>query len=394
MKPEIYRILPAITCLDKRDMSQSPMVFLTGPRQVGKTFLVRRMVSQYHNWDTAEVKREYLKDPYFFRSTPAWIGFDEIHKRRDWKKLIKGYFDSPSRSENFFVTGSGRFNLYQRGGDSLQGRYDLFHLYPVTFDEWLAKEQPLPSPPRNFRGWLPQAMEQSDEKLIEFGGFPAPLMAQNARVLTRWLDQYIVRLVNEDIRDFSRVALLDKIELLARLLPSRLGSPLSMQSLAEDIECSRETIKLWLRIFETLYLGFRILPYSQRIHRAVKKEAKWYFFQWAFADHEANRFENYLAVQLLTACRYWRDQGYGAYELYYLRDQDRREVDFVIVKDLKPVALVEAKLAAQPWSASLAYYAQKLSVPSFLVYPDGPIKRHTNERWSLPSAVFLRHLVA
>jgi predicted AAA+ superfamily ATPase len=390
MPNTIKRLITPSLELKNRSVKSSPMLFVTGPRQVGKTFQVSKLCSAYYNWDTIEVKKAYLKDPYFFRSTPEWLVFDEIHKRKDWKKLIKGYYDSPSRSENFIVTGSGRFNLHQKGGDSLQGRYNLFHMYPITFDEFEGRSEVTRD--REFSSWEPDNTKSEDSTLIQFGGFPAPLIAQNTRNLTKWKDLYIQRLVNEETRDFSKVELLDKLELLARLLPERVKSPISIAALSEDLDCSRDAIKTWLRLFDILYFGFFLPPFSRKIHRAVKKERKFYFYQWTFCQDEGALFENYIAVQLYTACRYWRDQGLGIYDLCYLRDQDDREVDFLIVKDLKPLALIEAKSSPQPWTKGLHYYTQKLKVPGFLVYPKGPTRRHENG-YSLSSAAFLKELV-
>ncbi len=369
------------------------MIWITGPRQVGKTFLVRQNIEAYFNWDTVEVRKAFAKDPYFFREYPhKWIVFDEIHKRKDWKKLLKGYYDSPARQENFIVTGSGRLDTFLRGGDSLQGRYDLFSLWPLMFDEIQSAPKTLVRAPREFLSWEPAAESLRDRELLEFGGFPAPFLKQSQRGLRKWMDLYLDRLVREDIRDFSAVEKIDKIDLLARLLPGRVMSPLSIKSLSEDVEASPVAIKSWLRLFEILYLGFRISPFHRKIHRAVKKEQKWYFYQWTFNENPAARFENYLAVQIAAACSFWRDQGYGSYELTYLRDQDDREVDFLITRDLKPVALVEAKSSAQPWPKGLNYYAEKLGIPGFLVYPEGPSRKFPRG-WSVPSAQFLNGLI-
>lgn len=212
--------------------------------------------------------------------------------------------------------------------------------------------------------------------------------------MRKWLDLYIERLVREDVRDFSAVELLDKLELLARLLPTRVLAPLSVKSLSEDLEVSPVAVKAWLKLFDTLYFGFFLKPFHRAIHRAVKKEQKWYFYQWAFCDDPAARFENYVAVQLATYCTWVSDLGHGRHELCYLRDQDRREVDFVIVKDMKPVALFEAKLAAQPWPASLHYYAERLGVPSFLVCKEGAVKRIAPHRWTLPSSELFSGLMS
>ncbi len=370
-----------------------PMIFITGPRQVGKTHWARHLTPRYFNWDTSEVKKAFIKDPYFFRDLAQenpLVTFDEIHKKRDWKKLLKGYYDSPARKENFIVTGSGRFDHYRKGSDSLQGRYFLYQMWPIIFDELSSRKKP--SPPRDFSSWQPDSGSYHDKELIKLGGFPAPFLKGSEAFLARWKDQYLERLTHEDTRDFALIQHLDKLELLARLLPERLGSPLSENSLAEDVEVSPVTIKSWLKLFETLYFGFSVPPFSRKIHRAVKKERKWYFHQWTYVENLGVRFENYLAAQLGAACSAWTEQGHGRWELFYLRDQDRREVDFLLAKNLKPQCLIEAKSSPQEWPTSLKFYTKKLEVPGYLIYPEGPTRR-TDGGFSLSSAAFLQRLV-
>jgi predicted AAA+ superfamily ATPase len=374
-----------------------PMLFITGPRQVGKTFVVKSKSNLYFNWDTTEVKKSYLKDPYFFKTlyTPnSIVIFDEIHKRKDWKKILKGYFDSPQKSEMFIITGPGRFDTFRKGGDSLQGRYDLYHLMPLVFDE--VRDQHLnkyPSLPRDFQNWAPIEVQDSDEALITYGGFPAPYLAQSKQTTNKWNDLYIERLIKEDVRDFSHVQKTDQLEMLVRLLPERITSPISIKALSEDIECSQVAIKSWLRLLENLYLGVFIPPFHRKIHRAVKKEKKWYFYQWTMNENKASIFENYLAIQLLATCRYWRDQGHGIWELYYLRDQDRREVDFLICKNLKPMALIEAKSSESDFPSPLNYYVNKLGIPGYVLYPSGATRKFGHHKWGMSSATFLKDLI-
>ena len=378
----------------------SPMAWVTGPRQCGKTYLTHKLFQRHFNWDTEEVKKAFLKDPYFFRDlgTPdPVVVFDEIHKRKNWKASLKGYYDTKTRVENFVVTGSGRFDFYKKGSDSLQGRYFSNKLWPLTFDEvrYFHHQSSLKlQVPRNWKTFVPKQGQFSDQQLIEFGGFPAPYLKQSRQFSNRWCDQYVKRLINEDTRDFAQIQDLDKLELLARLLPSRITAPISEKSLSEDIKVAPVTIKKWMKLLETLYLGFSVPAFHKKIHRAVKKERKWYFYQWAFCETPGERFENYLAVQLGAVCSAWRDQGHGLFELCYLRDQDRREVDFVILKNKEPLCLIEAKSSPQSWPNSLHYYTKKLKIPGFLVYPEGPVLKEANGNgYSLPSQVLLKELV-
>jgi uncharacterized protein len=374
----------------------SPMTFLSGPRQVGKTHLARQLSPYFYNWDTPEVKKKFLRDPYFFRSEhldDRLVIFDEIHKRKDWKKLLKGYYDSPDRKENFFITGSGRFDTFRKGGDSLQGRYNLYHLLPLTFDEVRTQKKKSPSLPRDFKTWEPEQILEKDQDLLALGGFPSPFLSGSMNAMKKWNDQYIQRLVKEDVRDFSNVQKIDQLELLARLLPERVTSPISIKAVSEDIECSQVAIKSWLRLFEQLYLGLSLPPFHRKIHRAVKKEQKWYFYQWTMNEEPGALFENYLAIQLHSACQYWRDQGHGVWELYYLRDQDRREVDFLICKNLRPVALIEAKSKETDFPSPLNHYVEKLGIPGFVLYPKGNTKKYGPMKWGMPSATFLHKLI-
>ncbi len=390
---KINRLLPAWSL--KEAETGGPMTFITGPRQAGKTFLVKNFSDRYFNWDTSEVKKAFLKDPYFFRDDSEKnriVIFDEIHKKRNWKILMKGYYDSPSRNEDFIVTGSGRFDQYVKGGDSLQGRYFSYKLWPITYDEILGAKNA--TPPRNFSDWDPGIKNKSKnlEELITFGGFPETFLKGREQFTRKWNDMYLQRLVHEDIRDFATTQNLDKIELLARLLPDRLTSPISHKSLGEDIEVSPITIKSWLRLLETLYLGFFVPPFHQKIHRAVKREQKWYFYQWTMTEAIGAKFENFMAVQLSATCSAWREQGHGRYELFYLRDQDKREVDFLIAKDLKPQCIIEIKAAPSPWPSGLNYYANKLKIPAYLIYPEGPTRKIDNGI-AMSADLFLKGLI-
>jgi len=371
---------------------QGPMCFLTGPRQVGKTFLAKSLKASYFNFDTAEVKKALLADPYFFRGSDALVVFDEIHKRRDWKRLLKGYYDSPERRENFVVTGSGRFDFFRKSGDSLQGRYLVNQLWPLSYDEIYNQRADGTQGPRDFARWEPSADADADDTLLKMGGFPQPFLRGSEQFLRRWQEQYLDRLVREDVRDFANVQRIDQLELMARLLPERLCSPISIKGLAEDTEVSPVAIKSWLRLLEQLYFGFLLPPYHRKIQRAVKREKKWYFYQWTYAQDEAARLENYVSVQLGLACSAWNEQGFGRWELYYLRDQDRREVDFLIAHDLKPVALVEVKSSEQEPPASLRYYSSKLKIPGFLITKTGGPRKYEGQIWSMGTRYFLKGL--
>jgi predicted AAA+ superfamily ATPase len=320
----------------RRDLAEK-MVFVAGPRQVGKTTLALRLPSAragYLNWDVAEHRERILK-----RELPPgrlWI-FDELHRHRPWRNLLKGLWDGRRRGQRILVTGSARLDFYRFGGDSLQGRYHLLRLHPLS-----AAELGLASP-----------RELLD--LLRLGGFPEPFFGGSDLDARRWSREYRDRLIREDLVSLERVSDLGTLELLALRLPELVGSPLSLNALREDLQVSHKTVANWVSILERLYAVFRLPPFGAPRIRAVKKEQKHYQVDWSLVPGEAARFENLVAAHLLKWVHFQQDtQGLGL-ELRYFRDSDAREVDFVVVEGREPRLLVEAKWSDAPVAPSLRY---------------------------------------
>jgi predicted AAA+ superfamily ATPase len=337
---------------------QKKMVFLGGPRQVGKTTLAQSLIPGYRdgheaylNWDSAE-DRERLRARRW-PSSAKLIVLDEIHKARGWRNMVKGLYDTLKSTHSFLVTGSARLDHFRKGGDSLLGRYHYYRLHPYSLPE-LAGEVKL-------------------NDLLLFGGFPEPLAARDERTLRRWHRSRVERLVRVDLRDLENIRDLDRMELLAVELPRRVGSPLSLKSLAEDLEIDPKTAKRWVELLDTLYYSFRIAPYGPPRIRAVKKEQKIYLWDWSQVQDEGARFENMMASQLLKFCHHHEDVDGHKMELRYIRDTDKREVDFVVLQDRKPLFAVECKLKDKPLSPHIPYFKERTPVPRFYqVSLDGP----------------------
>lgn len=313
------------------------MVFIGGPRQVGKTSLARRLLPAPQselNYDVAAHRQAILK-----RELPVgdlWF-FDEIHKYRGWRNYLKGLFDTPGRSQRILVTGSARLDLYRFGGDSLQGRYFYLRLHPFSLAELGGHADLLPA-------------------LLALGGFPEPFTGGSQTQARRWALAYRERLIREEVTSLEQVSDLGKLELLALSLPGRVGSPLSLNSLREDLQVSQPTVARWVSILERVYGIFRIPPFGAPKLRAVKKALKHYHYDWAVVDEPGARFENLVASHLLKWVEYQIDTQGRALELRYFRDIDGREVDFVIVEGaLKPVAFIECKLGDDPPGLGLRY---------------------------------------
>jgi uncharacterized protein len=336
------------------------LVFLGGPRQVGKTTLARSILNEYNlkvedayrNWDISEHRKLLLNDE--IPSEPKLVVLDEIHKFAKWRTLVKGFYDAFSPKRSMLVTGSAQLDYFRKGGDSLLGRYHYFRLHPFTFPELSNHPQ--------FKKLKPNEVL---ELLLKFGGFPEPLFSNDERTLRRWQNERNERIVNDDLRSLSRIVETSKIELLMEALPGRVGSPLSLQSLQEDLEVSHDSVKRWLEILERLYFSFRISPFGSPKIRAVKKEQKLYLWDWSTIENKGAQFENMVACHLLKFVHYQQDYNGFKYELRYLRDTDKREVDFVVLKNKIPQFAVEVKLGEKELSPHIKYFSQRTKIPMF-----------------------------
>jgi predicted AAA+ superfamily ATPase len=356
------------------------MVLLSGPRQCGKTTVVREITEKqdgsYLSWD-APADRRHIQRGEVDLDSPLWT-FDELHKNRRWRAFLKGLYDTHHEHHRILVTGSARLDLYGRGGDSLQGRYFGHHLHPLTASE-IAR--------RNFEGLdaLPDLANEpipSDvlRALSTLGGFPEPFLSGSAKEAARWRLGYADRLVHEDVRELEQVRELDRIELLYDRLGAVAGSVLSINSLREDLEVAFETVRSWIAILERLDAVFRISPYGPPRIKSVKKEQKLYFWDWTRAESEAARFENLVALHLLRLTHWARDVEGEKLELRYFRTRAGHEVDFLLLRAGKPWIAIEAKLAEQPLDAGLRYLLHRVPVPHALqVHARGGRERRVSD---------------
>jgi uncharacterized protein len=341
------------------------MVFVGGPRQVGKTTLCRELVashfkaSAYFNWDNRTDRKMIMASSW--PGNAELLILDEVHKYRQWKGFVKGEYDKLKEVFKFLVTGSARLDLYRRGSDSLQGRYHYYRLHPFT----LAEMERKPFRPLDFREVTFGEIEFSEtlQVLETFGGFPEPIMKQNARHLRRWHREKIERLFREDILDMQAMRDLATMKLLGDILPSRVGSLLSLNALREDLEVSHRAVSAWMDILESFYYHFRIYPFPAKKIRSLKKEPKLYLWDWSEVEDAGARFENLIASHLLKFVHFITDcEGYRA-ELNFLRDVDKRETDFLVTIEGKPWFAVEVKLSETKLSSHLLYFRDRLSIP-------------------------------
>lgn len=400
------------------DLTGRHMVFLAGARQVGKTMMARNWLEKkgssplYFNWDDIKTRQSYRSDSRFFESsarmlgqTDPWIVFDEIHKRNHWRDILKGVYDLFSKEFRFLITGSARLDLFRRSGDSLVGRYNLFHMFPFTIGEITALRRSSCFLGEEDFGTMASAFEKqisfrlspeiSDAHTLlwRHGPFPEPFLKQNDRFSRKWHQDYLSLVVRQDLKDLTRMTELDKIEHLVSLLPSRVMSPLSMANLSRELEVAHTTVKNWLEQLKRLYLLFSIDPWTQKISRGMKREKKWYFLDWYYVPQGPACLENMVAANLYRACQTFTDRGYGLYRLYYIRTLDKKEIDFLVTVDRKPILCLEVKTGETGISNTLKnrqkWFPNQSTLGIQVVDKAGILKKFPGNTWVISVDRFL-----
>lgn len=378
----------------KESSSFGKMIFLSGPRQSGKTTFTKMLSenftnSLYFNWDVLDNKTKFSSNPYFYEelnrkdSSNPFVIFDELHKYSGWKNYLKGVYDRDKENYHFIVSGSGRLDIYQKGGDSLAGRYLAMHLWPFTLAELFGKNRDADEFLKSPLELDTDSLESKEiwNNLKNTSGFPDPFLKNNTKFYNRWSESYHKQLLREDIRDISGIKNIDLTEILFSLLPSKIGSPLSIAGLARDVNVSFDTIKNWLSLFERTYLLFKIDCYKEKLTRAIQKEKKIFLFDYVKIQSEGAKFENMVALELLRLISGLNDRGYGTFDLNYLQTRDNEEVDFIILKNRKPFLLIETKLSDDSASRHLIKFQKIFNVPAIqLVQKANLFKIISNEK--------------
>ncbi|MEI6649886.1 MAG: ATP-binding protein [Candidatus Moraniibacteriota bacterium] len=327
---------------------EKKMVFLVGPRQVGKTWLAKQVSKDYDypvylNYDSAE-DRNIIKHESWPEKTDLLI-LDELHKMKGWKNYLKGVFDTRRSELKILVTGSARLNTFRQAGDSLVGRFFLHRLLPFSISE--IKES------KTYAGKI--------DRFLERGGFPEPFLAEPVEDADRWRQQYSEGLIRTDVLDFEKIHNYQAMRMVLDLLRQKVGSPVSFASIANDVQISPVTVKKYIGIFESLYIVFRVSPYSKNIARSILKEPKLYFFDTGLVMGDAGaKYENFIAISLLKHSLGKTDATGKEYFLQYIRTKDGRETDFVMVEDGHIARLVEAKVSDATLSKNLLYFTDML----------------------------------
>lgn len=338
------------------------IAFVLGPRQVGKTTTCRAYAKNhcYFNWDDERTRQIILKgqnalaEEIGFNKSQVVV-FDELHKYPEWKNFIKGFYDVYAK-DNFqvIITGSANFNIYRKGADSLMGRYFLYRMHPLTVGE-IAYKTYLDNEIRK-----PKSIPDSAFKaLLTYGGFPEPFLKSDKKFFNKWKGLRKQLLFREDLRDLTRIHEINQVEVLAELIQLNASRQCNYSSYSKKIRASENSVRSWISALESLYYCFRITPWSNNISKSLTKEPKIYLWDWSSIDDEGARNENFVASHLLKAVNWWSDNGFGDYDLFYLRTFEKREVDFLVTKNKKPWFLVEVKTKEEKLNKNLSFFQER-----------------------------------
>ncbi|MDP6480078.1 MAG: ATP-binding protein [Phycisphaerales bacterium] len=390
--------------------SHRQMVFVGGPRQVGKTTTCSRYATRRFNWDDPDDRGLLLgqSDALYAAAgmhelTPSPVVlFDELHKYPRWKQFLKGFFDRWEKQTGIIVTGSSRLDVYRRGGDSLMGRYFLYHMHPFSVAEIVSTQLPdantILRPPSHIS-------DEDWDALYAHGGFPEPFVTRTDQFSRRWQSLRSTQLVREDIRDLTAIQQLDQLESLVRILGHRSSHQLIFSNLASEVRVTIDTIRRWITTLCNMGLGFLVRPWHKNVSRSLRKEPKWFLRDWATLADPGERAETLVACHLLKAVDGWNDLGLGDFHLGYLRDRSRREVDFVVARDGQPWFIAEVKRSDTRLSPALTHFQQQTGAPyAFQIVLDGdpvdvncfthgPNPKHAERPLVVPARTLLSQLL-
>lgn len=333
-----------------RLLCEKKLILLSGPRQVGKTTLAKSLFDEYsyYNYDIKEDFRIFSKNEW--DRSAKFLIFDELHKMRKWKSWLKGIVDD-GRKARIMVTGSARMDTVKKAGDSLAGRYFSLRLNPLDLKELNALEK------KSSKSIAPESLEENYQKLLQFSGFPEPYFEASDVFYGLWKRTHMDIILRQDMLTLENVRDIDAIENLVQLLSERVGSTISMSSLAKDLGRDDKTVAKWIQILESLFVVFKVTPYAKNIALGIKKATKIYFYDLARVQgDESQKLENLVALSLKKEIEFLQDTQGLEQSLHFTRDRNHREIDFLIHRKKSKSILIEVKMSDEEPSKNFSVF--------------------------------------
>ena len=327
-----------------------PAVIVTGPRQSGKTTLLKTLFSKTHAFvslEDADVRGRAKEDPRrFLREYAPPVVIDEIQYAPELLSYVKTLIDENRKTGQWLFTGSQNFVLMQNVTQSLAGRAAILTLMPFAYCEHIGQA----ARAREISAWLREpgsGISRRKGKRIEGlgswllrGGYPE--IATKKRIDRQvWCSSYVTTYLERDVRNLAHVGDLNLFERFLRLCASRTAQILNLSEMARDIGVSVTTAKRWLSILEAGYQVYLLYPYYQNLGKRWVKSPKLYFCDTALASYLMGIHEPSVLAQgpsygplfetMIVADFLKRFLNFGGLpSLYYLRTQDDREIDLAI----------------------------------------------------------------
>lgn len=329
----------------KKTASTFPSIVLTGPRQSGKTTLLKELFGKTHayaNMENPATRLRAKSDPVGFLNhlkTPVIL--DEIQYVPELLTYIKEAIDNDRRPGNWLITGSQNFSLMQGVSESLAGRTAVLSLLPLSVSEILGDgTSSLPTSLLLSQGPKANPSKVSLANIILRGGYPE-IVTHPKTDRDQWYGSYFSTYLERDIRNLKQVGDLGQFEVFVRACASRTGQILDLAGLSREIGVSFPTTKRWLSLLETGYQVFLLYPYYKNIGKRLVKRPKLYFTDTGLVSYllGINTPESLYSSSLLgplfetlVVTDFWKRFYHHGQRpsMYYLRTQDGLEIDLVI----------------------------------------------------------------
>lgn len=353
-------------------LADTPVVFLRGARQTGKTTLVKQLAEepsdsennrQYVSLDSATALAGALEDPTgFLQGLKKPVIIDEAQRASALMLAIKEDVDRERHAGRYLLTGSANILTLPGIADSLAGRMEVLTLYPLSQGEIAGTREDFIQAlfQKDFPATSAGSAALSKEALLEamaLGGYPEMLSRSNPKRRAAWFDSYITTLVERDIRDISNIQDISGLIRLLRLLGARSGTLHNQAELSRSVGMPASTLSRYIPLLEALFLIWFLPAWSSNLSKRLVKSPKLHVIDSGLACHlcgaDAERLaddsimagrllESFVAGELLKQSS-WTEHPVT---LYHYRSQNGEEVDVVLEDRAGRVAAVEVKLSA------------------------------------------------